>query len=49
MEYYAQGVAVGFQYPLVDWGDGDAGCIGDYGVGGRFQYPLVDWGDGDLF
>ena len=37
-----------FQYPLVDWGDGDK----ESGVPNiaviSFQYPLVDWGDGDL-
>ena len=39
-----------FQYPLVDWGDGDTAPnflkeYPDY----EFQYPLVDWGDGDVF
>ena len=38
-----------FQYPLVDWGDGDLNESGFVAQDVKFQYPLVDWGDGDLF
>ena len=36
-----------FQYPLVDWGDGDPMSALLPLPLGEFQYPLVDWGDGD--
>ena len=37
-----------FQYPLVDWGDGDLSMRKQRKQTTVFQYPLVDWGDGDL-
>ena len=37
-----------FQYPLVDWGDGDDENNEYPDLAKAFQYPLVDWGDGDV-